>query len=97
MAYATPRVAKQHVKNLNANDGKQSSQRNMDAWKCEIDDKIWQMNMDIHDFLHYFVPSDKSLPPLKARDPFDVPVGGREIDMYEPLVCDLGEAASCRG
>ena len=60
------------------------------AWrKCEIDDKIWQMNMDLDDFLHFFVPSDKAVPPSKARNPFNVPVGGREIDMYEPLVCDV--------
>ncbi|EPT01867.1 hypothetical protein FOMPIDRAFT_1161088 [Fomitopsis schrenkii] len=91
MAYATPRVAKQHHENFDAKDGKQSSQRNMDAWKCEIDDKIWQMNMDLDDFLHFFVPSDKALPPSKARDPFNVPVGGQEIDMYEPLCAGLKE------
>ena len=64
----------------------------MAAQKCEIDDKIRRMNVGIREFLHDFVPSDKVLPPLKVKDSFDVPVGGQEADMYEPLVRDLSKA-----
>ncbi|KAI0713081.1 hypothetical protein C8Q72DRAFT_777872, partial [Fomitopsis betulina] len=89
MAYATPRVAKQHDHVINAKDAKQSSERNMQGWKCELDDKIWTVMMPVKEYLSKVVPCNEELPDLQAIHPFDVPTGGREIDMYEPMLAGL--------
>lgn len=86
MAYATPRIGKQYDDVLYAKDAKQSSERNMRGWNREIDDKIWTVMMPVTEFLAKLVPCNVEPPPLEAQHPFDVPTGGRELDMYEPLV-----------
>lgn len=96
MAYATPRVAKQHDHVINAKDAKQSSERNMQGWKCELDDKIWTVMMPVKEYLSKVVPCNEALPDLQAIHPFDVPTGGREIDMYEPMVCNEHRSRSQR-
>lgn len=87
MAQPTPRQMKSRVYTVYQADALQSSEVNKQAWRSEVEGKIVEMDIDIQLFLSYFMPSVAAMPPSQAVEPFHVPVGGKESDMYEPLVC----------
>ncbi|KAH9915741.1 uncharacterized protein B0H18DRAFT_1215351 [Fomitopsis serialis] len=85
MAHSTPRTAKQIVYHFDMRNIRQANEQDMAAWRSEVDGKIVDMTSSIDEFLCVFVPSNAALPSLKARRPFNVPVGVAESRMYEPL------------
>ncbi|TFY63347.1 hypothetical protein EVJ58_g3299 [Rhodofomes roseus] len=87
MAQPTPRQMKSRVYTIIQADALQSSEVNKHGWRSEVEGKIVEMDIDIELFLSYFMPSVAEMPPSQAADPFHVPVGGKETDMYKPL-CD---------
>ncbi|KAH9830629.1 uncharacterized protein C8Q71DRAFT_842521, partial [Rhodofomes roseus] len=87
MAQPTPRQMKSRVYTIIQADALQSSEVNKHGWRSEVEGKIVEMDIDIQLFLSYFMPSVAEMPPSQAADPFHVPVGGKETDMYKPL-CD---------
>ncbi|KAH9830615.1 uncharacterized protein C8Q71DRAFT_842494 [Rhodofomes roseus] len=94
MAYNTPRSHKQLVHAFTMEETKQTNDKNMTAWKHEINKKIVVMPMAVEDFLERYVPSRANPPPAQvaASGPLpNVPVGQPELGMYGPLCAVLKE------